>query len=133
MKQIFVLKKDNYSIIYDYLSQIEFDGKMKITIEENKKNRSNAQNSLFHMWCKIIGSHTGYMMHETKAILKNHLLGYNEIINKKTGEVIRELKSTSELNTKEYTKFLESIEVLAMTYYNIKLPRPEDIYRGAMD
>lgn len=101
-----------------------------VEIKANKLTRSSAQNSLYWEWMTTISNELGYTKDETHALLRDKFLGYNEYTDKK-GSQIKELRSTTKLNTAEFTEYLNQIDYL-MTDYGIKLPRPEDSYYLAM-
>lgn len=101
-----------------------------VEIKANKLTRSSAQNSLYWEWMTTISNELGYTKDETHALLRDKFLGYNEYTDKK-GSQIKELRSTTKLNTTEFTEYLNQIDYL-MTEYGIKLPRPEDSYYLAM-
>ena len=101
-----------------------------VEIKPNKLTRSNAQNNLYWEWISIVSDELGYTKDETHALLRDKFLGYNEYQNKK-GNNIKELRSTTKLNTTEFKDYLEQIDIL-MAEYGITLPRPEDLYYKAM-
>jgi len=101
-----------------------------VEIKPNKLTRSNAQNNLYWEWVSLVSDELGYTKDETHALLRDKFLGYNEYKNKK-GSEIKELRSTTKLNTKDFTNYLEQIDIL-MAEYGITLPRPEDLYYKAM-
>jgi len=102
-----------------------------VEIKPRTQQRSHAQNSLYWEWIeKVISPELGYTRDETHALLRDKFLGYNQYKNKK-GSEIKELRSTAKLSTKEFSLYLEQIDIL-MTQYNITLPRPEDVYDRAM-
>lgn len=112
------------------LKDMGLEKRYAVTIED-KNLRSKAQNALLHMWIDIIVKDTGYTKDEMKIILKDKFLGYEEITNKRTGEIIKSLRHTSDLNTTEFTDFLNEIDALCAGL-NINLPKPQDLYYEAM-
>lgn len=101
-----------------------------VTIKADKATRSDKQNRLYWEWVSLIGEELGYQKDETHALLRDKFLGYNEYKSKK-GEDIRELRSTTKLNTTEFKDYLEQIDYLVADY-GIVLPHPEDLYYAAM-
>ena len=101
-----------------------------VTIKADKATRSDKQNRLYWEWVNLIGKELGYKKDETHVLLRDKFLGYNEYKSKK-GEDIRELRSTTKLNTTEFKDYLEQIDYLVADY-GIVLPHPEDLYYAAM-
>jgi len=88
--------------------------------------RSQKQNKLYWMWIDTIGQELGYHRDEMHILLKDKLLGYDEIETRK-GEVVKALKSTAKLSVDAMKDYLESVDFFA-THYGIKLMHPEDLY-----
>ncbi len=103
------------------------EGSHVVKIKPYIKDRSLAQNNLFHKWVDVIAKHIGYEADEMKSILKHKHLGYKYTTIKKTGEVIQELHETSKLDVKAFTELLEAIERDAARW-GIPLPHPQDYY-----
>lgn len=110
-----------------------FEGKdVLITIERNRKKRSNPQNAYY--WGVVLpilqaGLHeaTG----ETRDINSIHyqivlplLAPKRQIVNKDTGEVIVESMTSSELTTTEFCEFIISIQKWGAEFLNVEIPDP---------
>ena len=95
-----------------------------------KKNRSLSQNKLYFMWMKVIGDSIGYTSEEMHAIMADEFLTTEFV--EYGGNKIKRDKSTSRLNTKEFTEYLENIDRWAASEMGIVLPSPEDLYFEAM-
>lgn len=97
---------------------------VKVTLKREK--RTVDQNSLYWLWIACIRDETG----NEKDFLHDHFrgkyIGYDEQV--VFGEVIRKPKSTTRLDTKQFTLYLESIRVFAASELGIVLPDPEDKY-----
>ena len=100
--------------------------KAVISIKADKMTRSQKQNKLYWMWIDTIGQELGYHRDEMHILLKDKLLGYDEIETRK-GEVVKALKSTAKLSVDEMKDYLEAVDFFA-THYGIKLMHPEDLY-----
>lgn len=105
------------------------EGVWDIEITKHKSSRSLAQNRLYHMWVGIISKETGNDHDDLCEIFKMKFLGTEKKIF--MGSEIERPKSTTKLNTKEFTNYLDKIETLAMSI-GITLPHPEVIYAEAM-
>jgi hypothetical protein len=98
---------------------------VKVTCKRGK--RSIDQNALYWMWLTCIEQETGnekndlhfhfkgeYLIHLTKKI---NILGIEKY----------RLISTSELDTLQFTQYLEKIQIFANTELGINLPNPSDL------
>jgi len=111
------------------------------------KDRSSAQNRLMHMWLTDINDRahevTGkcYGVEAWKLFFKDLFLGYEIVevpkfllngIFAKASDKKGKLKSTADLNTKEFTEFLEKIDHWAIDNLELQLPYPDDLFQEAM-
>ena len=87
-----------------------------VEIRPLEASRTIAQNSLLWTWYSIIGQDIGYSTHELHKIFKGRFLNG---------------KSTSSLSTKEFSYYLNQIDLLCQDY-NIELPYGQD-YKNAME
>lgn len=101
---------------------------MSVEIKEFKYIRSKSQNNLLWMWYAVIANDIGETPEHLHEAMKARILGFEQ----KTilGKELTIPKSTTKLNSKEMTHFLEAVEALAKSL-NINLPVPDD-YRYAM-
>lgn len=102
-----------------------------IHVEPFERNRSLAQNRLFHKWIGVIGDETGNELEAVKSEMKRLFLGSNisGFRDPKTGtmQITASLRSTTELSVKEMSDFMN--KVLAWSgEMGIILPCPEDLY-----
>lgn len=112
---------------------------IKVTVEDYKKNRSLAQNALMWKWLTLLSNHlrTETGLNTSPEDLKDHfqrlILGFREY-QTPTGTYppgrTRTI-GTSEINTAQFTSFLNEIEVYAANV-GLTLPHPEDLYYEAM-
>ena len=96
-----------------------------IEIKQVKNIRSIDQNRLYWLWLSCISQETG----NDKDYLHDHFKGcYLEspVIELK-GKKIHVLGSTKTLDTNEFTKYLEKIQVFSNTELGINLPNPDDV------
>lgn len=110
-----------------------FRGKeVEITIRKKRKKRSLSQNNFY--WGAVVPIvrealyDAGIIMNneETHELLK---LKCNpvEVINKKTGEVISTMGSTTKLTTSEFMDYVSKIKHWAREYLNIEIPEPGEL------
>lgn len=93
------------------------------------KNRSKAQNDLFHEWIKVISREHGSDFEWTKNEIKRKFLGFQKHRYKDhDGNVVVQeiIPESSKLNTKEMKYFMDQIMAWAATDMGITLPIPED-------
>lgn len=107
----------------------------RVEVKAYKKNRSLAQNRLLHMWMKCLADHwyesTGELFAPDvwKLQCKRQFLG-DEVIELPGGHQIEQVRKTSQLNTQDFTDFLQQIEIWAADDLECLLPRPEDYYEA---
>lgn len=93
---------------------LELDGeKVTLKIEKRKKPRSLGENSYFHaVVCTILADELGYTPQEVKGVLKWKF----------------KIKSTADLSTVEFEKFMKDVREWASIELSIYIPSPhEDI------
>lgn len=97
--------------------------KWQIEVKEYNPKRSLNQNALLWKWYGIIGKEIGYTPEQLHDACKSKFLG-RESKTTVFGEEYETLKSTAELNKKDFSDYMVKIEALAMQY-DIKLPSPD--------
>ncbi|MCK5604496.1 hypothetical protein KAR91_21580 [Candidatus Pacearchaeota archaeon] len=116
--------------VIKHVQALNIDKPWSVDIKPYKKNRSLSQNKLYFLWLNTIGNDIGYTTDELHAIMADKFLP-DEIV-EYGGKQIKKDKSTSRLNTKEFTEYLEKIDRFAAAELGIVLPSPEDLYYEAM-
>jgi hypothetical protein len=91
-----------------------------------KKKRTLPQNRLYRLWLKMISEGTGDDQDSLHRSYKEMFLPLDEIKTKLGTFSIR--RSTTKLDTREFTEYLEKIRHHALSFLNIKLPNPGDQY-----
>ena len=97
--------------------------------QEFTVKRSLAQNKYLHKIFSIIADHTGYSMNEIKTLMKHEFGLYEEVKNKKTGEVLLNYISTADLSKSEFADFTEKI-LLFCNSHGLKVQTPEQYFEG---
>jgi len=110
------------------VSSITEYGKYSVEIKPYKKNRSKAQNRLMWQMYNAIDIQTSTPADEIHEQMKVSVLGVDKRI--VSGQPLIIPKSTTNLNTKEMTHFLQAIEALAKDL-GVRLPT-NDEYNYAM-
>ena len=89
--------------------------------------RSLAQNKYIHVIFGILADHTGYSMNEIKTLMKHEFGLYEEVTNKKTGEVLINYTSTADLSKAEFADFTEKV-LMFCNSHGLKVQTPEEFY-----
>lgn len=97
-------------------------------IKRYQAPRSNQQCRLvMGFYMKIILKEAGYGPHEKEAVYQGIKLQcwYKEVINEKTGQVLRIPKSTRDLDKPEYSKFIQVFKDFVWDFFGIMLPEAD--------
>ena len=94
-----------------------------IKITRYTKTRSVSQNRLYWLYLKIIESETGNFKDDMHDFFKSKFL--KSEINIYFGENFVKSGSTKELNTKEFTEYLDKIKLYVSEY--VELPDPNEL------
>jgi hypothetical protein len=120
------------------IAQINIKGNFEFTFEKLKefiqfiigKKRTNSQNALYWMWLACIGDYTGDDKNDLHGYFRKRFLPFEE----KTviDEVKFKLTSTTDLNTAEFSAYMDKIQQFVLTHevirdFGIELPNPEDL------
>ena len=132
MKRVIERIKEKRNIIetmvVSHFSEFPEDDNAIIEIKRNLDSRSTKQNKLYWQWLTVM-TETGYTKDEMHVIMRDKFLGYEEVTTKT--DVIRVLRSTTDLKVGQMKDYLEQIDIFA-SKYDIVLPRPEDLYFESM-
>ena len=112
--------------VVDYILKLPERKRYFVNITLKREKRSVDQNSLYWLWIACIMVETGNDKEFLHEFFKGKFLGYYERI--VFGEVVKTTKSTTTLDTKQFTNYLEDIRVFAAAELGIVLPDPEDRY-----
>lgn len=107
----------------DFVKTVDLKKTFVAIFEPVKKKRSLGQNSLLHLWMQVLEGDTGTHHEVWKQYFKERFLSvYSDNC---FGEEVKTVQGTHDLNTKEFTDFLDKIHQQAAEegYY---LPWPED-------
>lgn len=103
-----------------------------VSVKKWYKKRSLGQNNLFHWYADILADYFGYPLDTMKLLirlkwLKVPLLKHDgsEAVDITTGEVLFDLRSTSDLNTVEMAELCDEIRTWAMDGWGVVLPLPD--------
>ena len=107
-----------------------FEGKeLTITIEKKKNNRSILQNNYY--WGVVIPmlregmkEHGMNVTKEECHELMKHKFCIKEIVNEKTGEIMKYAGSTTELTTIDFMELVQNIQQFAAEFLAVNIPSP---------
>jgi hypothetical protein len=123
-----VLNSDKESLkkMYDKLKELE-PGSYKYFFTDKKKNRSLNQNRYYHgVIIKILCGHTGFRPYEMHEYIKRK---FNPVIvtDPETGEQMETGGSTAEMNTKQFTDFIDEIRDWSFNNLGCYIPEPGEV------
>ena len=111
--------------VIEYVSRLP-DKKYIVKIELKREIRSLPQNKLMWMWLTCIEQETGNDKNDLHDYFKSLWLPVKQV--NVLGKTIEKTVSTSELDSKQFTDYLERIQQFANIELGIVLPQPEDLH-----
>jgi len=129
-KSFIIHDEKGRNLALSYLNAVSLTMPLRIEIKPYKRNRSASQNKLMWLWFQIIGDDLGYTKDEVYFEMTERYLPM-ELKTRFNGEKCPRRLGTSDLNTKEFTDFLNDIDLFAAGM-GIVLPHPEDLMWEAM-
>lgn len=113
----------------DLISLIDCD--VNVVVNKRKKKRSNPQNAYY--WGVVVPlvreglNGVGYdvSVDETHDFIK-HKFALRSLVNKDTGEVLETTGSTTEMDTFDFSKFIEKIQIWSAEYLGVEIPSPNE-------
>ncbi len=99
---------DDPAKVREWLKELAKDGKRRIIvkIEYERQKRSLSQNRLYWLDCQTVADMTGYTAEEIHLINKCEYFGV-KTIQTRHGEITVPAGSTTELDTKQFTAYIE--------------------------
>ena len=107
------LTKLNLPILIDKLKTLDLSKNWRVNISEQKHLRSLSQNDRYWLMLKELGSYLGYTDIELHDLLKYKFLAEQKEI---AGQPVVVIKSTSSLNTEEFSQYNRNVERFAHEY-----------------
>lgn len=110
-----------------HLNGLEETKKYKVTIQPYRKMRSIEQNSYLHaVPMKIISEHTGYEIEDLKTYLLGQAFGWEEfeMMGQRRKRPVK--RGTSDLNTEEFSWFIEWLSAWAAQELELIIPMPNE-------
>ena len=107
------LTKLNLPILINKLRTLDLSKNWRVNISEHKYIRSISQNDRYWLMLKELGSYLGYTDIELHDLLKYKFLAEQKEI---AGQPVVVIKSTSSLNTEEFSEYNRNVERFAHEY-----------------
>ncbi len=112
--------------VVDTIYSLDDEKSWDVKITKKRWSRSISQNNLYWLWLTCIEQETGTFRDELHDFFKAKFLGFEEI--EVFGRIVTKVKSTTSLDTLQFTNYLDKIQVFASVELGIKLPIPQDKY-----
>lgn len=128
MKTVELVKRDGIISLgknLDYVFSTLRNGRYEIQIRRLTEKRSVSQNDLLWLWLKCIEDETGTTKEDAYLFYCKKFLSKMVVVGNKL-ECVND--TSSRLNTKQMTQFLEKIRADAATELGITLPDPQDAF-----
>jgi hypothetical protein len=134
---IYLIKNNKIkSNCIEHINSLNQEKEWQVEIKPYKKKRSVSQNALYWLWMKEISQGCyesgGELIPDRTyhCYFRQKILGTTQL--KVNGTTVWDLKSTTKLNTKDFTQYLEDIEHYVGSEWGIALSHPEDLYYQSM-
>lgn len=121
-----ISNKADKQAVLAYLDKLVEGKSYDVTIVRHKERRTVDQNRLLWLWLNCISDETGQDKNDLHEYFKQKYLGFDT--RTMFGVQVYKSVSTSSLDTKQFTQYLEHIQAFASTELGIELPNPEDQY-----
>jgi hypothetical protein len=113
-------------IVLQEIGRLNLDKPWEVRFEPYHPRRSLDQNAFLHaVPLQLIAEHTGFNKDELRDYLLMEAFGTNEkeVLGR---TIVRPVKSSSQLTTKEFNWFLEWIEAWASHTLGLLIPKPNE-------
>ena len=109
-----------------YVDKLPEGKRFDVSVKVHREKRTVDQNRLLFLWIGCVSLETGYFKDEVHEIFKKKFLGIE--VFEIWGERVERLRSTANLDTKQFSDYLDRIQQFASTEMGIILPNPKDQY-----
>lgn len=113
--------------VCEYLSKLDISQrKYAVKVTKKAEKRTLSQNRLYYLWLNCISAETGNDVEDLHEYFKLKFIGiHSRII---YGENVVRTYSTTDLNTEQFTAYLDKVQRWANVEQGIILPNPDDMY-----
>lgn len=112
--------------VLEYLRKLNLNKRYIVDVKVEREKRTISQCKLLFLWIGCVSHETGYFKDEVHEIFKKKFLG-TEVF-EMWGEKVERIRSTANLDTKQFSQYLERIQQFASSEMGIILPNPKDRY-----
>ena len=121
-----IRRQEDKQAVMSYLEKLPTDKPYFAEIKQIRHRRTIDQNSLYWLWLKCLQDETGEDKDRLHEYFKARYLGISTV--EVFGVDVQMSASTTKLDTKEMTHYLDRIQQFALTDLGIALPNPSDLY-----
>ena len=107
------LTRANLPIFITKLKELDFNKTWKVQVTERKHIRNLSQNDKYWAILEGLSDHLGYTKDELHELMKYKFLKYAKEV---AGNPVIVVPSTSDLDTKEFSEFIENVLRFANQY-----------------
>ena len=123
MAEIILAGEPQRAYAKKFIDGLDLSKKWTVKVEPHKKKRSLSQNALYHKWLSVISEDTGYSNDEVHELMKRKFLEPKMV--EMGGESIQCWTTTS-LDPKSMSEFMNKVEAFANSQLGVILPSPHD-------
>lgn len=121
-----IRRQEDKQAVMSYLEKLPTDKPYFAEIKQIRRRRTIDQNSLYWLWLKCLQDETGEDKDRLHEYFKARYLGVSTV--EVFGVDVQMSASTTKLDTKEMTHYLDRIQQFALMDLGIALPNPSDLY-----
>ena len=121
-----IRRQEDKQAVMSYLEKLPTDKPYFAEIKQIRRRRTIDQNSLYWLWLKCLQDETGEDKERLHEYFKARYLGISTV--EVFGVDVQMSASTTKLDTKEMTHYLDRIQQFALVDLGIALPNPSDLY-----
>ena len=111
-------------VIRDYISRLPEGKTYDVSIKLHRAKRSNDANRLYWSWIGIIASETRNEREVCHKFFAKKFLGYD--VREFGNDKIAVVKSTANLDTAQFSEYMNQVSAFASQELGIVLPSPDD-------
>ena len=113
--------------VCEYLGKLDISQReYAVKVAKKADKRTLSQNRLYYLWLNCISAETGNDVEDLHEYFKLKFIGVRSRII--YGENVVRTYSTTDLNTEEFTAYLDKVQRWANVEQGIILPNPDDMY-----
>jgi hypothetical protein len=111
--------------VKQHIDKLPENKRYTIEITQKRENRTLDQNALYWLWLTCIEQETGNSKEDIHYYCKDNFLPKKEMTI--AGEVVYIPESTTKKDTKQFSDYMNEVQVFAASELGIILPDPQDL------